>query len=162
MTHEPRLMRELRTLIQSRRVAALGTLDAAQSAQPFVSMVPYAVWPQAAALVVHLSGLAAHTRNLQTHPQASLLVMAGEVAHEPVHALQRVTLDVVAETPKRDSDTWRAARGVYLARFPEAEPMTELGDFRFVLLRPAGARQVAGFGAARSVDADEIRRVLTA
>lgn len=40
--------------------------------------------------------------------------------------------------------------------------MTELGDFRFVLLRPAGARQVAGFGAARSVDAGEIRRVLTA
>ena len=36
------------------------------------------------------------------------------------------------------------------------------GDFRFVLLRPAGARQVAGFGAARSVDAGEIRRALTA
>ena len=40
--------------------------------------------------------------------------------------------------------------------------LTELGDFRFVLLRPAGARQVAGFGAARSVDAGEIRRALTA
>lgn len=162
MTHEPRLMRELRALIHSRRVAALGTLDAAQAAQPFVSMVPYAVWSRGVALVVHLSGLAAHTRNLQAHPQASLLVMAGEVAHEPVHALQRVTLDVVAETPERDSDTWQAAREAYLARFPEAEPMTELGDFRFVLLRPAGARQVAGFGAARSVDADEIRRVLAA
>ena len=162
MTYEPRLMRELRALIQSRRVAALGTLDADQAAQPFVSMVPYAVWPQGAALVAHLSGLAAHTRNLQIHPQASLLVMAGEVAGEPVHALQRVTLDVVAETPERDSEAWLSARHAYLARFPEAEPMTALGDFRFVLLRPAGARQVAGFGAARSVDADEIRRVLTA
>ncbi len=28
MTHEPRLMRELRDLITGRRVAALGTLDA--------------------------------------------------------------------------------------------------------------------------------------
>lgn len=160
MTHESRLLRELRALIHSRRVAALGTLDADQAAQPFVSMVPYAVWPQGAALVVHLSGLAAHTRNLQVHPQASLLVMAGEAAGEPVHALQRVTLEVAAETPERDSDAWQAARDTYLARFPEAEPMTELGDFRFVLLRPGGARQVAGFGAARSVDADEIRRVL--
>lgn len=53
MTHEPRLMRELRALIHGRRVAALGTLDATDPAQPFVSMVPYAVWPQAAALVVH-------------------------------------------------------------------------------------------------------------
>ena len=162
MTHEPRLMRELRDLIHSRRVAALGTLDAADPAQPFVSMVPYAVWPQDAVLVVHLSGLAAHTRNLMAHPRASLLVTAGEVADQPVHALQRVTLDVAAETPPRDSAAWQAARAAYLARFPEAEPMTELGDFRFVLLRPSGARQVAGFGAARSVDADEICRVLAA
>lgn len=155
-------MRELRDLIRSRRVAALGTLDAADPAQPCVSMVPFAVWPQAAALVVHLSGLAAHTRNLQAQPRAALMVMAAEPDGEPVHALQRVTLDVVAETPERGSDPWQAARGAYLARFPEAEPMTALGDFRFVLLRPAGARQVAGFGAARSVDADEIRRVLAA
>lgn len=160
MSHEPRLMRALRDLLTGRRAAALGTLDANDTAQPFVSMVPYAVWPDGPALVVHLSGLAAHTRNLQAHPRASLLVMAGETEGEPVHALPRVTLDVVAETPPRDSGDWQAARRVYLARFPEAEPMTALGDFRFVLLRPSGARQVAGFGAARSVDGDEMARVL--
>lgn len=38
--------------------------------------------------------------------------------------------------------------------------MAALGDFMFVLLRPTGARQVAGFGAARNVDADELARVL--
>lgn len=162
MTHEPRLMRELRDLLAARRVAALGTLDAAEPALPFVSMVPYAIWPGGPALVVHLSGLAAHTRNLMAHPRASLMVMAAEPAGEPVHALQRVTLDVVADTPEHGGDAWRAARAAYLARFPEAEPMTALGDFRFVLLHPAGARQVAGFGAARSVDADEIHRVLAA
>ncbi len=162
MTHEPRLMRELRDLITGRRVAALGTLDAADPAQPFVSMVPYAVWPGGPALVVHLSGLAAHTRNLQVQPRASLLVMAAETPGEPVHALPRVSLDVVADTPARDSAGWQAARGAYLARFPEAEPMTTLGDFRFVLLRPTGARQVAGFGAARSVDGEELARVLGA
>lgn len=162
MTHEPRLMRALRALITDRRVAALGTLDAADPAQPFVSMVPYAVLPGEAALVVHLSGLAAHTGNLAAHPRASLLVTAAEADGEPVHALARVSLDVVAETPARDSPLWRAARDAYLARFPEAEPMTALGDFRFVLLRPAGARQVAGFGAARTVDAAEIAQVLGA
>ena len=162
MTHEPRLMRELRDLIAGRRVAALGTLDAADPAQPFVSMVPYAVWPGGPALVVHLSGLAAHTRNLQVQPRASLLVMAAETPGEPVHALPRVSLDVVADTPARDSAGWQAAREAYLVRFPEAEPMTTLGDFRFVLLRPTGARQVAGFGAARSVDGEEVARVLGA
>jgi len=162
MTHEPRLMRELRDLITGRRAAALGTLDASDPAQTFVSMVPYAVWPGGPALVVHVSALAAHTRNLQAHPRASLLVMAAESAGEPVHALPRVTLDVVAETPLRDGPEWLAAREAYLARFPEAVPMTTLGDFHFVLLRPTGARQVAGFGAARSVDGDELARVLGA
>lgn len=162
MSHESRLARELRTLLHSRRVAALGTLDAADPAQPFVSMVPYAVWSGGGALVVHLSGLAAHTGNLQAQPRASLLVMAAEVAREPVHALQRVTLDVLAHTPERGSADWQAARSTYLDRFPEAAPMTELGDFRFVLLQPQGARQVAGFGAARSVDAQELRAALAA
>lgn len=38
--------------------------------------------------------------------------------------------------------------------------MTALGDFRFVAIEVSGARQVAGFGAARSLDEDEVRMVL--
>ena len=38
--------------------------------------------------------------------------------------------------------------------------MTERGDFKFVAIHVTGARQVAGFGAARSIDEDEISRVL--
>jgi hypothetical protein len=38
--------------------------------------------------------------------------------------------------------------------------MTQLGDFRFVAITVTGARQVAGFGAARSIDADELAQVL--
>jgi heme iron utilization protein len=160
MNHEPRLTRALRELLTSRRVAALGTLDAEQQAQPFVSMVPFALLPTEACLVLHVSGLAAHTRNLLMHPQVSLMVMAAEVDGETVHALPRVTLDALAEVPERDSPAWVAARTAYLARFPEAEPMTALGDFMFVLLRPLGARQVAGFGAARRVNASELAEVL--
>ena len=55
-----------------------------------------------------------------------------------------------------------ACRAAYLERFPEAEPMTQLGDFRFVALHLTGARHVAGFGAARSVDVDELAQVLNA
>lgn len=38
--------------------------------------------------------------------------------------------------------------------------MTQLGDFRFVAIELKGARQVAGFGAARSIDEEEVRRAL--
>jgi heme iron utilization protein len=160
MTHEPRLTHALRELLNTRRVAALGTLDAGNPAQPFVSMVPFARLGAQACLVIHVSALAAHTRNLRANPRVSLLVMAADVDAEPVHALPRVTLDALAQLPQRDSPAWNDARSAYLSRFPEAEPMTELGDFSFVLLRPTGARQVAGFGAARSVDAAELAQVL--
>lgn len=158
MTHEPRLTIALRTLLQTQRVAALGTLNADGS--PFVSMVPFAVEPASVQLVIHVSGLAGHTRNLQTTPHVSLLVMQAEVAGEPVHALSRVTLEGVAAVFERDSAVWQLARDAYLARFPEAEPMTELGDFMFVGITVQGARQVAGFGAARSLDAETVAEVL--
>ncbi|MDO8262767.1 MAG: pyridoxamine 5'-phosphate oxidase family protein [Gallionella sp.] len=156
--HEPRLTRDLRTLLNTRRVAALGTLG--EDGVPFVSMVPFALEPLSAGLVIHVSGLAAHTRNLQASPNVSLLVMQAEVAGEPVHALPRVTLIGQATVLERDSAEWAQSRAAYLARFPEAEPMTQLGDFMFVAIHLAGARQVAGFGAARSLDAETLESVL--
>lgn len=158
MAHEARLTTALRELLSTQRTAVLGTLD--EHGQPFVSMVPLAVDPNARELVIHVSGLAAHTRNLQRAPRASLMVCQAEVAGEPVHALPRVTLEVQASEPEPGSAAAQGARDAYLTRFPEAEPMTALGDFRFVRLAVLGARQVAGFGAARSLDADEVRRAL--
>lgn len=158
MAHIPRLSQDLRTLLQTQRVAALGTLD--EEGLPFVSMVPYALEPQHGLLIIHVSGLAAHTRNLLAKAQVSLLVMQAEQAGEPVHALPRVTLLGRAVVPQRDSPNWRQARQSYLARFPDVEPMTALGDFMFVTIELSGARQVAGFGAARSLDLDALREIL--
>ena len=158
LLHEPRLTRDLRTLLNTQRVAALGTLG--EDGLPFVSMVPFALEPLSACVVIHVSGLATHTRNLQASSPVSLLVMQAEVAGEPVHALPRVTLLGQAEVLARESAAWTAARAAYLARFPEAEPMTQLGDFRFVAIQLTGARQVAGFGAARSLDLETIQSVL--
>lgn len=158
MTHEPRLTVALRSLLSSQRVAALGTLG--EDGRAFVSMVPFAVDSAAGTVVIHVSGLAAHARNLQTTPQVSLLVMQAEVAGEPVHALPRVTLEGEAQILEPHGLVWTSARAAYLARFPDVEFMTQLGDFRFVAISVVGARQVAGFGAARSIDAEELAQVL--
>lgn len=158
MTHEPRLTHALRNLLNTQRVAALGTLD--EASQAFVSMVPFAIDASRGDLVIHVSGLAAHARNLERTPRVSVMVMQAETAGEPVHALQRVTLDGVASVVAVDSAPWAAARAAYLARFSEVEYMTQLGDFRFVAIAVNGARQVAGFGAARSIDSDELAQLL--
>ncbi len=158
MASEQRLTRALRDLLNQQRTAALGTLGA--DGAPFVSLVPYAVDTRQRCLVIHVSGLAAHTGNLQREPRVSLLVSENPAANGPVHALPRVTLEATAELLAPGTAEALACKAVYLQRFPETEPMTELGDFRFVRLLVHAARQVAGFGAARSLDREEARSAL--
>jgi len=102
MTHEPRLTIALRTLLQTQRVAALGTLNADGS--PFVSMVPFAVEPASVQLVIHVSGLAGHTRNLQTTSHVSLLVMqAGlNMGRAEIADYVRGIVDVFVQLSRRD------------------------------------------------------------
>ncbi len=157
-THESQLTQALRTLLTTQRVAALATLG--DDGRPFVSMVPFALDPSSTSVVLHVSGLASHTRNLQARPEVSLLVMQAEVPGEPVHALPRVTLEGVALVLTPETPAWTSGRTAYLTRFPEAEPMTQLGDFRFVAIQVRSARQVAGFGAARSLGPVDIATVL--
>lgn len=156
--HEPHLTQALRQLLARQRVAALATLDA--QGQPFVSMVPFAIDPNTGRIVLHVSGLAPHTGNLLRTPQVSVLIMQSEVAGEPVHALPRVSLEGVATLLEPQEAAWVSGRTAYLARFPEAEPMTQLGDFWFVGITVHAARQVAGFGAARTLEAADLQQVL--
>jgi heme iron utilization protein len=159
MAHESRLTREMRSLLYGQRVAALGTL--CDNGAPLVSMVPYAIEPGQACVVIHVSSLAAHTGNLQSARAVSLLIMRAETPGEPVHALPRVTLEGQAAVLVPGSAAWQACGAAYLKRFPEAEPMTHLDDFMFVAIHVTAARQVAGFGAARSIDGDELAAVLS-
>lgn len=161
MPHVSRLDQSLRQLLCSRRTAALGTLQAGANGgqQPAVSFVPYAIVHTSGTLVIHVSALAAHTRNLRQSPMVSLLIAAPEQPDQPVLALERVTIQGRAEllAPEAAGD----ARAAYLRRFPEAEPLTALGDFRFVQITPLGGRHVAGFGAARDVGAAELQALLS-
>ena len=160
MGSESRLNEALRQLVWSERTASLGTLD--HEGEVSLSRVPYAIDPQRGDLIIHISALASHTAQLLNHPRASVLIGEREVEGAPVHALPRVSIAVKAETCAADTDgaSLQAAQTCYLTRFPEAEPMTQLGDFRFVRLQPLGARHVAGFGAARSLEAQDLIRVL--
>ena len=155
MPHESRLTRELRALLQSHRVAAMGTIS--DEGTPFVSMVPFALAPAHGCLVIHVSSLAAHARYLAARPAVSLLVMRPEMPGEQVHALPRVTVEGRAKALGPEDEEWPECKAAYLRRFPDAEHMTRLGDFRFVAIEVKGARHVAGFGVARSVVEAELR-----
>lgn len=153
MSGDLALLRSLEKLLHTERHAALGTLS--RQGWPAVSMVPYAVDRASAGLIIHISELAAHTRALQRDPRSSLMICQSPEATQAVHDLPRVTLQTQAHQLERDSTPWLTARDSYLARFPEAAFMTEFTDFHFVLLEPIRVRQIAGFGAARTLTLEQ-------
>lgn len=155
----PEHARQLAALVRRRSSAALGTLH---DGAPFVSMVPYALLPDGSAFVIHVSRLAAHTKDMLADPRVSLLVAQPEGEGVAAQALARVSVQGEAAEAAKGSGEEGACRDAYLARFPEAAPLTGFADFSFFAIRPAQARFVAGFAQAMSLTGEGLARVLAA
>lgn len=136
---------EAADLVLTQRWAALGTLN---EGAPLVSMTSYAVEPGLAGILMLLSPLSLHTRNLLDDPRASLAVTRPDTGGGDPQELPRVTLTGSCVALEKGSEADRAGREVYAARYPQAGPRLGLPDmllFRFV---PEEARYVGGFGRA--------------
>jgi putative heme iron utilization protein len=153
----PTMTKVLRDLVHGGSLAALGTLH---RGEPFVSMVPYAILPEGGGFLVHVSGLASHTKDMLEHPRVSLMVVADETRGMPPQARPRVTVQADAEPIARSSADHAAARATYLARFPDAAQMFELGDFSLFRIRTLSARFIAGFGQAVTLTPDAFSAAL--
>jgi putative heme iron utilization protein len=149
--------RSLGDLVRGRRVAALGTLH---EGEPAVSMVPYALLPNGAGFLVHVSGLASHTADLLAHPRVSLLITAPDEPSTAAQALPRVTIAGHAEPLAEDSPAYAEARELYLARFPQSATLFGFADFRLFVIRPLSARSVAGFARAESLTREQLAAAL--
>ena len=149
----------LQRLLSERPVAALATLH---RGEPAVSMVPFVLSPKDANLLIHVSALATHTRDMLDHARVAVLVTAESNGGESAQALPRVSLIADAERLDSASPVCAEARQRYLARFPTAAQTFELGDFSMFALRLQSARLVAGFGRAYSVAGEALKELLRA
>ena len=147
----------LRALLAEARVAALATLH---RGDPAVSMVPFALDRSAGALLLHVSALATHTRDMAEHAAVSLLVMAAETPEVPPQARARASLTGAVEFIAPDGAEHAAARAIYLTRFPQAEPIFDLADFSLVRVTPHSARVIGGFAQAASLVGDRLQQAL--
>lgn len=138
----------VRSLFQTQTVGALATLH---KGRPAVSMVPFAVMPASHSLVIHVSRLATHTQDMERTPEVGMLIMAPNSSEIVPQALPRVSITATAKRCPPEEAGYAVARGVYLARFPESEPMFGFGDFSLFLIEPESLRGVAGFGQAWSI-----------
>ena len=148
----------LQQLIFGRKTAALGTLH---RGLPFVSMVPYAA-ARNGRFILHVSGLATHTRDMRDNPDVSLLITESEGPGKMPQALARVTVQGRARMIDRDSERHTEARELYLSRFPDAAPLFEFSDFNLFIIEPFSARLIAGFGQAVTITGADLATALSA
>jgi heme iron utilization protein len=147
----------VRELLLRGEVAALGTLH---NGEPAVSMVPYALLPGTGQFVIHVSRLAAHTRDMQRHAGVGIMVAAERNQDSSAQALARVSLVATATLCTAESPEYTTARAVYLARFPTAEPMFGFGDFSLYLVSPRSVRFVGGFAQAWSATGAQYQQAM--
>jgi hypothetical protein len=158
--YESRLDQELLSILQSQRMAALGTLQ--PDGTPYVSLTPYAIDASGGRVVLQVSALAPHAQHMRDDPRVSLLLISADVSDLPSSSLPRITLEGYAEFLREGSTEWHASRAAFVERFPDSGPINALLDFDFVALTLKAARQTSGFGASREVTGAAIGPMLQA
>lgn len=150
---------KLLQLIRTQKIASLGTLE---QGQPMVSMVLYGVSADFSRYYLHISQLAAHTRNIMEHPQVSLMLC--EVVRSKVNpqTLARLSIMGKASLLSPMSTEYEMAKEQYLDKYPFAKMNFQLGDFALYGIGLETARYVAGFGKAFSLSAEDMLRVVEA
>jgi heme iron utilization protein len=147
----------LRDLLHTQEVAALGTLH---RGQPYVSMVPFALLPGGTDFIIHVSQLAAHTKDMLASPQVSLLVIAPPTPEVIAQELARITIQGEAVQLAGGTPEHAAAKAAYLSRFPQSEMMFGFSDFSLFAIVPSSIRFVGGFAQATTISPETLAEVL--
>lgn len=154
----PAYAQTLRELLRTQHVAALGTLH---EGRPYVSMVPFAMLPGGSGFVIHVSQLAAHTRDMLLSPHVSLLVVAPPTPDVPAQALARVTIQGRAAQYADATEGHAEAKAAYLARFPQNAELFSFSDFSLFAIVPDSIRFVGGFAQATTLSPETLADVLS-
>ena len=129
-----------RSLLRRRRQGALATLMAGTGG-PYCSLVNLASHPDGT-LILLISRLAVHTRNILADPRVSLM-LDERAPGDPLEGA-RIMLQGRAEPVGKEE--LELVRRRYLAAHPSAEGFVDFADFSFFRIMPSGVHLVAGFG----------------
>lgn len=134
-----------RKLLLGQRNAALATLSSKMGGHPFVSSVDYLADEKAQILIL-ISQLAEHTKNIQADARVSLLIQSFPLSTNGAQASPRLTLTGNAEAvPENERE---AEKQRYVTCFPDAAAYFQL-DFVLYRIQPLQLRYVGGPGVAR-------------
>ena len=141
-------------LVRARRWAALGTVG---FEGPNVSFVAYAPEERLQGILMFLSGLSQHTRNLLHDARASLGVSEHDADAADPQELARVSLYGRVGLVRRESEEFDDAWEIYRSRFPKAARLLPLFDFALFRFEIETARFVSGFARAATLKAGQLQ-----
>lgn len=131
--------RAARQMLRAHRYGALCTLSKKFDGHPFASIVPYLV-DHDGSLLILISTLAEHTRNILHDPRVSLVTHSQDKPY--IQSQGRITVVGKAQTVP---DKLQAGKR-YLRYFPGAQNLFAMGDFSFHRIVPQTLRYIGGFG----------------
>jgi putative heme iron utilization protein len=134
-------------LLRTIRAGALATLDAG-SGFPFASLVTVATDCDGSPLLL-MSGLAAHTANLDRDARASILLAQGGKG-DPLAHPRLTVLGRVARTAEP------RVRTRFLARHPKAKLYADFGDFAFWRMEMTAGHLNGGFARAMTLSGEQL------
>jgi putative heme iron utilization protein len=131
--------REARQLLRAHRYGALSTLSKKFDGHPFGSITPYLV-DHDGSLLILISTLAEHTKNIQNDSRVSLITHNQESTHIQTQGRVTVLGSATIETDRENTGKR------YLRYFPEAQSYFSMHDFSFYRIAPQAIRFIGGFG----------------
>jgi len=143
------LTEDMLALVVSRQTLQLATVN--QEGEALASYAPF-VPGENGEFFVFLSALAAHTRNLTLHPQASLLFIEDESEASNLFARRRVSLSCTAGRLARADQAFFPTMMQFRRQFGAIiDTLIELPDFDLFVLVPTQGTFIRGFGEAYPV-----------
>ena len=153
MTTDTEITQALKQLHSQCQTRQLATVDAA--GQPDASYAPYV--QVAGNYYIFVSQLAAHTQNLLTQKQASIMLIQAEQDAKNLFARMRYTCACEVADVARTEPLFNEMIESMQERFGGViELLTSLGDFHLLQLSPVSGRLVTGFGKAYEMEKDEL------
>lgn len=144
----------LTRLLRGQRWACLGTQC---DEGPYVSWVAFVAEEDFSALILHLSRLAKHTRNLEADPRVSLALSEADDGQGDPQQLARLTLQGMAAAVPSGHPDYERLKALYLARLPDAGMMFQFPDFSLYRFEPQRGRYVEGFASSHAVNAEKLK-----
>ena len=133
---------EALALLARESQATLSTLSSKRRGYPYASLVQYAL-TEDGVVVLFLSGMAEHSRNLQQDMRVSLLVTDSQATGDP---LSIPRLSIMGHGVRWPENELEAAKATYFGRHDHARAWSGFGDFVFWRVEVLDSYYIAGFG----------------